>query len=89
MESKAKIAKKWAFCLLKRSGDMLFAVAVALLLSAIVNQPTVVVHVIGHPAYLTTEAESLERVVLKIVIALFCLCASSIFDHIYKEKAND
>ena len=89
MTAKTQTAKRWTFCLLKRSGDMLFAVAVALLLSAIVNQPTVVVHVIGHPGYLATEPEGLERVVLKIVIALFCLCTSAIFDHIHKEKAND
>ena len=73
----------WVFSLLKRCGDMLLAVAVALLLSAIVNQPTVIVHVIGHPAYLTTEAESLERVVIKIAVALFCLCIGCIFDHLF------
>ena len=82
-------ARSWFFCLLQRCGDVLFALAVALLLSAIVNQPTVIVHVIGHPAYLTTEVESPERVAIKIAAALFCLCIGSVFDHFYKEKTHE
>ena len=68
---------------------MMFAVAVALLLSVIVNQPTIVVHVIGHPAYLTSQSESLEWIVIKLLLALFCLCLGIYFDKTAKESVND
>lgn len=84
-----KTVRSWFVFFLKRCGDMFFAIAVALFLSVIVNQPTVVVHVIGHPAYLTTEPESLERVYIKIAGALLCLCLGCLFDHLHKENNND
>ncbi len=88
MLNQAKI-KQWLPCACKRLGDMMFAVSVALLLSVIVNQPTIVVHVIGHPAYLTSQPESLEWIVIKLLMALFCLCLGIYFDKTAKESVND
>lgn len=82
-------SKQWIPFACKRLGDMMFAVAVALLLSVIVNQPIIVVHVIGHPAYLTSQSESLVWIVIKLSLALICLCLGIYFDKTAKESVND
>ena len=84
-----KTVRSWFVFFLKRWILELLLTVWLLFLSVIVNQPTVVVHVIGHPAYLTTEPESLERVYIKIAGALLCLCLGCLFDHLHKENNND
>lgn len=81
--------KHWAPCLLKRLGDMMFAVAVALLLSVAINQQTVVVHVIGHPAYVTSEDLTMLTIIVRLSLALVCLFLGCVFDSLYKGKTND
>lgn len=79
----------WLPIVYKRLGEVMFGVTLALVISVIVNSPTVVVHVIGHPAYITNEAESVDRIVIKTILALFCFVLGCFFDTLYKDKVND
>lgn len=81
--------KHLAPCLLKRLGDMMFAVAVALLLSVAINQQTVVVHVIGHPAYVTSEDLTMVTIIVRLSLALVCLFLGCVFDSLHKVNLND
>ena len=76
---------KWLPIICKRLGDMMFAVSLALILSVIVTEPKIIVHVIGHPAYLTTEPDSVETTVIKVIMILICFVLCCYFDKKSKE----
>ncbi len=82
MRKTKKPNKAWILHFLGRLGDLMFAIAVALILSVIVQQPVVTVHVVGHPAYLTHELVSVENAVVTMLWAGVCFIAGCLFDRL-------
>ncbi len=86
MRKTKKPRKTWILHSLGRLGDLMFAIAVALILSVIVQQPVVTVHVVGHPAYLTHELSSVEDAVVTMFWSVCCFIAGCLFDRLGEKE---